>query len=150
MPHCVTRRVTAISISMPDSSAASPAAQEAARRRKLLGVAFAFMRMVYLAVLLYASPLYWKQPYHISALTGEAWVKELVVGHPDKIKDELGIHLHVFLIFLHQLRVIGGLTDSIEVSLQEQAAIFLYTCVTGLSLRHIAEQFQCSVDTIPK
>jgi hypothetical protein len=64
--------------------------------------------MVYLAVLLYASPLYWKQPYHTSALTGEAWVKELIVGHPDRIKNELGMRLHVFLVFMNQLRVVAS------------------------------------------
>ncbi|KAJ7439158.1 hypothetical protein B0H11DRAFT_1752164, partial [Mycena galericulata] len=43
----------------------------------------------------YATPLYWKQPYHTSALSGHAWVKELLLGHPDRIKCELGIRLHV-------------------------------------------------------
>jgi hypothetical protein len=132
------------------SSAASRHAEEATHRRRLLPAACAFMRMVYLAVFLYASPLYWKQPYHTSALTGEAWVKELIVGHPDRIKNELGMRLHVFLAFMNQLRVVGGLTDSREVSLQEQAAIFLYTNVTGLSFRHVGERFQRSTDTISK
>lgn len=131
-------------------SATSRAVQEATRRRKLLLAACAFMRMVYLAVLLYATPLYWKQPYHTSALTGEAWVKELIVGHPDRIKNELGMRLHVFLAFVSQLRVVGGLSDSREVTLQEQAAIFLYTCVTGLTLCHVGERFQRSTDTISK
>ncbi|KAJ7762534.1 hypothetical protein B0H16DRAFT_1209189, partial [Mycena metata] len=84
------------------------------------------MRMVSIAVLLYATPLYWKQAYHTSALTGEAWVKELIAGHPDRIKNCLGMRLHVFLIFIHQLRIVGGLNDSRGVTLQEQGAIFLY------------------------
>jgi hypothetical protein len=30
-------------------------------------------------------PLFLKQAYHTSALTGEAWVLELLSGHPDRI-----------------------------------------------------------------
>ncbi|KAJ7849015.1 hypothetical protein B0H13DRAFT_1645300 [Mycena leptocephala] len=45
--------------------------------------------MIHLVVGLYASPLYWKQDYHTSALSGQAWVDELIVGHPNRIKCEL-------------------------------------------------------------
>jgi hypothetical protein len=34
--------------------------------------------------------------------------------------------------------------------LEEQLAIFLYACVTGLSVRHLGEHFQRSNDTISK
>jgi hypothetical protein len=34
--------------------------------------------------------------------------------------------------------------------LEEQLAIFLYACVTGLSVRHLGERFQRSNDTISK
>jgi hypothetical protein len=33
-------------------------------------------------------------------------VKELILGHPDRIKNELGMSLHVFLAFVTQLRVL--------------------------------------------
>ncbi|KIK71790.1 hypothetical protein PAXRUDRAFT_676657, partial [Paxillus rubicundulus Ve08.2h10] len=33
---------------------------------------------------------------------------------------------------------------------EEQLGIFLYTCVTGLSSRHVGERFQHSPDTITK
>ncbi|KIJ09149.1 hypothetical protein PAXINDRAFT_33619, partial [Paxillus involutus ATCC 200175] len=33
---------------------------------------------------------------------------------------------------------------------EEQLAIFLYMCVTGLSSHHVAERFQCSPDTVMK
>ncbi|KAF8576022.1 hypothetical protein K439DRAFT_1397684 [Ramaria rubella] len=39
-------------------------------------------RLVAQAVLLYATPLYNKTPYHTSALSGYAWVQELIHGHP--------------------------------------------------------------------
>ena len=32
-------------------------------------------------------------PYHTSVLTGEAWVSELMKGHPKRIHCELGVHL---------------------------------------------------------
>ncbi|KAJ7458690.1 hypothetical protein B0H11DRAFT_1630446, partial [Mycena galericulata] len=50
--------------------------------------------MIYLAVVLYASPLYWKQDYHTSALMSQGWVDELIVRHPDRIKSELVMRLH--------------------------------------------------------
>ncbi|KAH7917968.1 hypothetical protein BV22DRAFT_976376, partial [Leucogyrophana mollusca] len=44
-----------------------------------------------------------------------------------------------------------GYTDSRNgVTLEEQLAIFLYACVTGLSSRHLGERFQRSPDTITK
>jgi len=39
---------------------------------------------------------YDKIPYHDSALTGAAWVCELLTGHPKRIRRELGVHKHVF------------------------------------------------------
>ncbi|KIK91055.1 hypothetical protein PAXRUDRAFT_150399 [Paxillus rubicundulus Ve08.2h10] len=39
-------------------------------------------------------------------------------------------------------------TNSKFVSLEEQVTIFLYSCVTDLTLKHIGEQFQQSSDTI--
>jgi hypothetical protein len=102
-----------------------------------------------LAVILYASQWYWKQPYHTSALSGAAWVEELVYGHPERIRNCLGMRVHVFLAFVLELRLCG-LRDSRYVSLREKTAIFLYTCVTGLSVRHVGERFQRSNDTISK
>ncbi|KAK0440669.1 uncharacterized protein EV420DRAFT_1249896, partial [Desarmillaria tabescens] len=37
-----------------------------------------------------------------------------------------------------------------NVFLEEQVAIFLYMCVTGLSVRHVGERFQRSNETIAK
>ncbi|KAJ7084131.1 hypothetical protein C8R44DRAFT_533248, partial [Mycena epipterygia] len=78
------------------------------------------------AVVIYANPLYWKQPYHTSALTGDGWVFELMSGHPERIRTELGVHLHVFLLFVAELRGVAGLEDSKFLRLEEQAAIFLH------------------------
>jgi hypothetical protein len=109
-----------------------------------------FWHMIHLAVVLYASPLYWKQDYHTSALMGKAWVDELIVGHPDRIKSELGMWVHVFLALVAQLRFSGNVAYSKNIMAEEQVAIFLYTCVTGLSIRHVGERFQHSDETISK
>jgi hypothetical protein len=59
------------------------------------------------------------------------------------------VHCHVFIILLQLLRN-GGINDSKHVTLEEQLAIFLYACVTGISARHLAQHFQRSNDTISK
>ncbi|THU82989.1 hypothetical protein K435DRAFT_616682, partial [Dendrothele bispora CBS 962.96] len=74
---------------------------------------------------LYLSPLYWKQDYHTSALSGHAWTLELIHGHPDRIYTELGMRLHVYLTLLSELRLMG-LQDTKYITLEESLAIFLY------------------------
>jgi hypothetical protein len=99
--------------------------------------------------LIYARPLHDKTPYHTSALTGEAWVQELLTGHPERIRNELGFHREVFDELIRSLHD-GGQGPSRHISLEEKLAIFLYTCVTGLSLRHVGEHFQHATETISK
>ena len=99
------------------------------------------------AVVEYATPLYDKIPYHTSALSGEAWVLELINGHPKRIRCELGVHKHIFNTLLEDLSTMG-LKPSRNVSSEEKLSIFLYKCVTGLSVAHVGERFQRSNDTI--
>ena len=115
----------------------------------LLGACAYITSSAYLAIFLYSSPHYWKQPYHTSKLSGHAWVQELINGHPDRIRNELGMRLHVFLAFVAELRV-HGLQDTRYITVEEQVAIFLYMCVTGLKIRHVGERFQHANDTISK
>jgi hypothetical protein len=89
------------------------------------------------------------EPYHTSALSGQEWVIELLTGHPERIRCELGMHASVFVELISELRTIGH-SDSKFVSLEEQLAIFLYTSVTGLSIRHVGERFQRSNETISR
>jgi len=117
------------------------------RRRLFLQAASLFISSVAIAAHIYSAPLFDKIPYHTSALSGEAWLLELVEGHPERIKTELGMRLHVFLKLVDELRRIG-LSGSRNVSLEEQVAIFLYTAVTGLSIRHVGERFQHANATI--
>ena len=89
------------------------------------------------------------KPYHTSILSGEMWVQELLDGHPDRILCELGVQKEIFEALICTLRAIGT-TDSKHVSLEEQLAIFLYMYMTGLTICHTGEQFQCSNNTISK
>ena len=90
-----------------------------------------------------------KEPYHTSILSGHAWVQELLHGHPERIRTELGVHKEVFLALVEELRSMGH-GDSKYVTLEEQLAIFLYVSVTGLSVRHTGERFQRANGTISK
>ena len=92
---------------------------------------------------------YMKEPYHTSILSGYAWLQELLHGHPERIRTELGVHKEVFLALIRELRSIGH-SDTKYVTLEEQLAIFLYTSVTGLSVRHVGERFQRANGTISK
>jgi hypothetical protein len=101
------------------------------------------------AAITWAEPYYEKRALHTSALTGLGWVDELIEGHPDRIRIALGVRLPVFKALLATLRKMGY-DDSRHVKLREQLAIFLYTCVTSLTTRHVGERFQRSNGTISK
>jgi len=105
------------------------------------------INIIVAAAQMYAGPLYNKTPYHTSILTGEMWVQELIAGHPKRIRTELGMRRNIFLQFVQTL-MLSGLKPGRFVSYEEQAAIFLYACVTGLSTRRLGERFQRSNDTI--
>jgi hypothetical protein len=90
-----------------------------------------------------------KEPYHTSILSGYAWLQELLHGHPERIRTELGVHKEVFHALIRLLRSMGH-GDTRYVTLEEQLAIFLYISVTGLSIRHVGERFQRANGTISK
>ena len=89
-------------------------------------------------------------PHHTSVLTGHAWVLELMSGHPDHIKINLGVSLEVFQVLIHVLNENHFDDSKNGVTVEEQLAIFLYTCIMGMSSCLVTEWFQCSTDTITK
>jgi hypothetical protein len=58
-------------------------------------------------------------------------VQKLINGHPEHIKAELGMHVHVFCNLVIALSKLSGLFRTKHVTLKEQLAIFLYAAVTG-------------------
>jgi len=44
-----------------------------------------------------------KEPYHTSILTGEGWIMELLSGHPNQIRCELGVSHDVFVALISEL-----------------------------------------------
>jgi hypothetical protein len=94
-------------------------------------------------------PYYDKELYHTSVLSGYGWVQELLNGHRNCIRTELGVSKHVFLKLVDELRAMGY-TDERQVTLEEKLAIFLYMCVTGLTVRHVGERLQRANGTITK
>jgi hypothetical protein len=91
-------------------------------------------------VMLHVAPQFLKEDMHTSALSGRAWLNELLVGHPDHIYIALGMRHHVFLALVFQIRALGYVeAQQARIELDESLAIFLYTCVTGLAIDHVAE-----------
>ena len=87
------------------------------------------------------------QKYHTSILSRYAWVLELISGHPDRIYCELALRKEEFILLMAEFRSLGH-HDTHRVTLEEQVAIFLYMCVTGLMVRYVAKHFQHSNDMI--
>jgi hypothetical protein len=56
----------------------------------------------------------------------------------------------VFIRLLAELGQRSYLCPTRWITPEEQLAIFLYTCMTGLSMAHMKERFQRSKDTISK
>lgn len=96
------------------------------------------------------APGLFKEPWHTSALSGHAWVRELIQGHPLRMLYTLGVSQEVFSSLVMELRSLCSYRDSRYISLEEQVAIFLYSCATGLSIRQIGERFQHAGETISK
>ena len=120
-------------------------------RRRLHQLLVIFLSIILTATAAVVQPLESRdpEPYHTSILTGEGWVMELLGGHPDRIRCELGMSLEVYSDLISDLRAMGY-GNSKHVSLEEQLAIFLYAAVTGLTVRHLGERFQRSNETISR
>jgi hypothetical protein len=119
------------------------------RVRWVATIVASLVQYLVIGVAMYVAPQYIKTEQHTSALTGRAWLNELLTGHPDRIYIALGMRRHVFLALVFQIRALGYMeAQNAHIMLDESLAIFLYTCVTGLAIDHVAERFQHSHSTI--
>ena len=91
-----------------------------------------------------------KQKQHTSILSGRSWVKELLHGNENRMKNNLGMRKHVFKKLVNMLGVKAGIGHTRYMGPEEQIAIFLYTAVINASNRKAAERFQHNGDTISK
>lgn len=119
------------------------------QRRGGARAAAMFVYILASAALIHAQSHYDPEPYHTSILTGQAWVEELLGGHLDRMQSELGVSIDVFRSMIAVLREYGNV-DSRYVTLEEQLAVFLYTSVTGMSVRNVGERLQRSNNTVSK
>jgi hypothetical protein len=85
-----------------------------------------------------------------SVLTGMAWLRELLTGHPVRFYDALGMPKHVFRKLVHELELHAGLKNSKHICAEEQVAVFLHLCKTGCTMCELRERFQHSPDTLSK
>ena len=92
-----------------------------------------------------------REPYHTSILTGEKWLIELCATHNQhRFREQLGISKNTFVLLVKELESRGLISHSRYMSSKEQVAIFLYTAVTNLLNRKVAERFQRSGETISR
>ena len=82
-----------------------------------------------------------QHPFHMSILSRQGRVTELLLGHDDRIHTCLGVCKEEFCELISVMLELE-FTDSHHLLLEEQPAIFLYGSITGLTMLHLAEQFQ--------
>ncbi|KAJ7438968.1 hypothetical protein FB451DRAFT_972588, partial [Mycena latifolia] len=66
------------------------------------------------------------EPYHTSSRTGNMWMKELLTGHRDRMRRNMGMHKHVFRKLARTLTARTGLAHTKNVTLDESLGIFLH------------------------
>ncbi|XP_071718684.1 uncharacterized protein [Rutidosis leptorrhynchoides] len=85
-----------------------------------------------------------------SSLTGEAWVIEVLNGHPIRCVNAFRMHPDLFRKLCGELETNYGLQSSDKMSTFEMVGIFMYTLALGLSNRDVMERFQRSGETISR
>ena len=78
----------------------------------------------------YAAMYECREPCRTSRLTGAVYMQALLdpVANPTRIWEVFGMELHVLKALCEQMSKYDLLKDSKVVSVEEQLAIFLYTC----------------------
>ncbi|XP_071694846.1 uncharacterized protein [Rutidosis leptorrhynchoides] len=85
-----------------------------------------------------------------SAQTGEAWVMEVLNGHPIRSVNAFRMHPDLFIKLCGELETNYGLQSTDKMSTFEMVGIFMYTLALGLSNRDVMERFQRSGETISR
>jgi DNA-binding NarL/FixJ family response regulator len=85
-----------------------------------------------------------------SKQTGEAWINEILNGHPIRCVNAFRMSASMFTQLCEDLHKNYGLTSTDRMSVKEKVGIFLYTLSLGLSNRDVAERFQRSEETVSR
>ena len=91
-----------------------------------------------------------KEPCHTSALSGESWIEELLLGSPRRFRNQMRMHPETFEQILDTMVTRKILQSSRYVSAKEKIAIFLFIAGHAASNRQAQERFQRSGWTITK
>ncbi|PWA92317.1 hypothetical protein CTI12_AA079800 [Artemisia annua] len=91
-----------------------------------------------------------KEPCMKSSQTGEAWMNEVLNGHPIRSVNAFRMHPNVFLKLCGELESSYGLKSSDKIMVVEKLGIFVYTLALGVSNRDVGERFQRSGETISR
>jgi hypothetical protein len=75
------------------------------------------------AITSHMAPSLFPTPMNTSVLTGMAWLRELLTGHPVRFYDALGMPKHVFRKLVHELELHAGLKHSKHICAEEQVAL---------------------------
>ena len=100
------------------------------RRQRIIRYAALIISIIISATANILQSMYVREPYHTSALSGEAWVLELLCGHPNRIHTELGMSVKVFSSLVQDLRDIGY-QNSRNISLNLLLSSFLHKVFTA-------------------
>ncbi|CAH9131108.1 unnamed protein product [Cuscuta epithymum] len=92
----------------------------------------------------------YKEPCMASALSGEAWMQEVLNGHPIRCVNAFRMSPDLFARLCKDLQSKYDLTSSDKITIEEKVGIFIYTLALGLSNRDVAERFQRSGDTVSR
>ena len=74
---------TDLSSSYSDISQSQSQSQSQSTDDQVIDITAIFITLVMKEVILFGTSMYNKTPYHMSALTGEMWVIELLHSHPE-------------------------------------------------------------------
>jgi hypothetical protein len=81
---------------------------ETLRRRRVIAIIMLLINIItHCTVFLLLEARSDPEPYHTSILTGAGWLMELLLGHPNRIRCELGVRKHVFEALVNELRSMG-------------------------------------------
>ncbi|RWR77284.1 putative nuclease HARBI1 [Cinnamomum micranthum f. kanehirae] len=85
-----------------------------------------------------------KRPCRDSALSGAAYVNELLIGHLERFRQVCRMERPIFMKLCNVIRSKNLLCDTRDITLEEQLIMFLFTIGHNAVNRQVQERFQHS------